>query len=388
MALLHRVQRGACGVLLLSRRRELIHFYKFNQGGLLIGLFLVALWLSALRCPTWLSGDHVVFSEADIERNPSECPWTPREGYQLSWQNVDLRIKCPLRPSMIPAGTIVVQRSVNRTLLKELETKWGLLPGGRWSPPFCNSRHFVAVVVPYRDRSEHLDLFLQHMHLFLQRQQLQYGMFVVEQSERHAFNRAKLFNIGFTEALARDSYCCFVFHDVDLLPIDARNLYRCERFPRHLSSAIDVFRFVLPYPDLFGGAVAVRADQFHELNGFSNEFFGWGGEDDDLQRRIRARGLTVIRWPTSVSRYTMLAHTKAKPSLQRQELLRSAESRYEVDGLNNLRYQVLALEEKPLYTRILVDVDPPVQPEGKSIPGLVDMQRMKGKHTATDFGIV
>lgn len=354
----------------------------------MIGLFLVALWLSALRCPTWLSGDHVVFSEADIERDPSECPWTPREGYQLSWQNVDLRTKCPLHPSMIPAGTVVVQRSVNRTLLKELETKWGLLPGGRWSPPFCNSPHFVAIVIPYRDRSEHLDLFLQHMHPFLQRQQLQYGVFVVEQSERRAFNRAKLFNIGFTEALARDSYCCFVFHDVDLLPIDARNMYRCERFPRHLSSAIDVFRFVLPYPDLFGGAVAVRADQFRELNGFSNEFFGWGGEDDDLQRRIRARGLSVIRWPASVSRYTMLAHAKAKPSLQRQELLRSAESRYEMDGLNNLRYQVLALEEKPLYTRILVDVDPLAQPEGKSVPGLVDMQRMKGKRTAADLGIV
>lgn len=370
MGLLPRAQRGARSVLLLS-----VRLCERNQGGFLIGLFLVLLWLSALRCPTWLRGDHIVYSEADIERDPSECPWAPRQGYQLSWQN--LRVKCP---SATSGGAVVVQRSVNRTLLAELETKWGLLPGGRWSPPFCNSRHFVAIVIPYRDRSEHLDLFLQHMHPFLQRQQLQYGIFVVEQSERHAFNRAKLFNIGFTEALARDSYCCFVFHDVDLLPIDTRNLYRCERSPRHLSSAIDVFRFVLPYPDLFGGAVAVRADQFRALNGFSNEFFGWGGEDDDLQRRIRARGMPVIRWPADLSRYTMLAHTKAKPSLERQELLRSAESRHEMDGLNNLRYQVLALEEKPLYTRILVDVDPPAQPEGKSIPGLVDMQHAKGKH--------
>lgn len=372
MGLFLRVQRSARSVLLLSKRRALLRFCKFNPGAFLMSLFLVSLWLSALRCPTWLSGDHIVYSEADIERNASECPWTPRQGHQLSWLSIDSRIKCAANRG----GAVVVQRSVNRTLLKELESK--LLPGGRWSPPFCRSPHFVAVVVPYRDRSEHLDLFLQHMHPFLQRQQLQYGVFVVEQSERHAFNRAKLFNIGFAEALARDSYCCFVFHDVDLLPIDARNVYRCERFPRHLSSAIDVFRFVLPYPDLFGGAVAVRADQFRELNGFSNEFFGWGGEDDDLQRRIRARGLSVIRWPSSVSRYTMLAHTKAKPSLQRQELLRNAESRYEMDGLNNLRYQVLALEEKPLYTRILVDVDPPAQPEG--IPGLVDMQRAKGRH--------
>lgn len=359
-------------------------FYRRNPAVLVVCLFLTALWLSALRCPTWRTGDHVVLSETDIDRASSDCPWTPREGYQLSWQDVDMRVSCPMRPSVMSRKTLPVMRTVNRTFLKELETKWGLLPGGRWAPPSCNSKHFAAIVVPYRDRSEHLDLFLQHMHPFLQRQLLQYGVFVVEQSDRHAFNRAKLFNIGFTEALARDSYCCFVFHDVDLLPIDARNLYRCERFPRHLSSAIDVFRFVLPYPDLFGGAVAVRADLFRELNGFSNEFFGWGGEDDDLQRRIRARGMSIMRWPSTVSRYTMLAHSKAEPSVHRRELLRSAESRHDMDGLNNLRYQVLALEERPLYTRILVDVDPPPVAEGKSVPGLVDVQSMRGRHTAND----
>lgn len=381
MGLLSGVERS---VLRLSRRHGLLALYRSNQGGFLIGLFLALVLLSALRCPNWQSGDHIVLSEADIYRTVSECPWTPREGFQLSWQNTDPRVKCPPHPLKVRRGNIPVLRSVNRTFLKELETKWGLLPGGRWAPPFCSSRHFVAVVIPYRDRSEHLDLFLQHMHPFLQRQQLQYGIFVVEQSGRHAFNRGKLFNIGFTEALARDSYCCFVFHDVDLLPIDARNVYRCERLPRHLSSAIDVFRFVLPYPDLFGGAIAVRAEQFRELNGFSNEFFGWGAEDDDLQQRIRKRGLVGIRWPLSVSRYTMLDHLKAAPSAEGRELLSTGMSRHDMDGLNNLRYQVLALEERPLYTRILVDVNPPRHPQGKIVPGLVDVQSMKGRHTADD----
>lgn len=38
----------------------------------------------------------------------------------------------------------------------------------------------------------------------------------------------------------------------------------------------------LPYKDIFGGVSALTKDQFIKVNGFSNEFWGWGGEDDDM----------------------------------------------------------------------------------------------------------
>jgi len=53
--------------------------------------------------------------------------------------------------------------------------------GGSWRPSNCTSRHRIAVVVPYRDRQRHLDVFLRHMHPFLQRQMLDYTIYVVEQ---------------------------------------------------------------------------------------------------------------------------------------------------------------------------------------------------------------
>lgn len=55
------------------------------------------------------------------------------------------------------------------------------LIGGSWRPNNCTSRHRIAVVIPYRDRQHHLRLFLRHMHPFLQRQLLDYTIYVVEQ---------------------------------------------------------------------------------------------------------------------------------------------------------------------------------------------------------------
>ena len=44
-----------------------------------------------------------------------------------------------------------------------------------------------------------------------------------------------LFNIGFHEAMKVDNWTCFVFHDVDLLPENDKNIYNCPNMPRHMS---------------------------------------------------------------------------------------------------------------------------------------------------------
>ena len=58
------------------------------------------------------------------------------------------------------------------------------------------------------------------MHKILQRQELEYQIFVINQVGNDPFNRAKLLNVGFIEALKLYDWDCFVFHDVDLGKID------------------------------------------------------------------------------------------------------------------------------------------------------------------------
>jgi len=54
-------------------------------------------------------------------------------------------------------------------------------------------------------------------------------------------------NIAFVEALKQYAFQCFVFHDVDLIPEDDRNMYSCPQQPRHMSVAIDEmgYKYVL-----------------------------------------------------------------------------------------------------------------------------------------------
>lgn len=53
--------------------------------------------------------------------------------------------------------------------------------GGRYSPRECISPHKVAVVIPFRSRQEHLKYWLYYLHPILQRQQLDYGVYVINQ---------------------------------------------------------------------------------------------------------------------------------------------------------------------------------------------------------------
>lgn len=73
----------------------------------------------------------------------------------------------------------------------------------------------------------------------------------------------------------------------------------------------------LPYVDLFGGVSALTREHFRLVNGFSNVFWGWGGEDDDMANRIKAHHLHIARYPANIARYKMMTHKKEKANPKR-----------------------------------------------------------------------
>lgn len=182
--------------------------------------------------------------------------------------------------------------------------------GGHYAPPNSSDEDTVAIMVPYRDREEHLQLFLQHIHPFLQKQGINYRIFVIEQFGHGIYNKGKLLNCGFREVLKLQNINCFIFNDVDLLPTNDKNLYTCSINPKQLcTSVIKGDRFY--NGSKFGGVVALTRSQYEEINGFSNMYYGWG-EDDDMFYRIQNKNMTIEKTYSFIGTYVMLPHENRK----------------------------------------------------------------------------
>ena len=160
----------------------------------------------------------------------------------------------------------------------------------------------IAIIVPYRDlhpaqkRAEHLKQFIAYMGPFMEKAITQFSnnstfhIFIVEQSPEYKFNRGALLNLGFIEA-SKQGYNVFIFHDVDLLPGDSIAPYYVKKpeIPIHIARCWDRYKG----QEYLGGIISISGKKFTDLNGYPNNYWGWGGEDDELRRRVNEINLKI-----------------------------------------------------------------------------------------------
>ena len=238
-----------------------------------------------------------------------------------------------------------------------------------FSPPGCsvNDETNIAIIVPFRDndtlvRTRQFYSLLSSLIPMLIRQNVRFGFYLVNQGGPNdvPFNRGKLMNVGFQTAAA-DGFECFFFHDVDLIPENDKNLYRCTSNPKHYSGWIDKWNYIMPYEGLFGGITAFSKAAFEKVNGYSNEFWGWGAEDDDLSLRTfnERTGFKMVRPAEEVTRFKMIKHeheANNAANSHRFALVRNGRKFWGRDGLNSLDYEVLTLDRDIFFTNVTVDL--------------------------------
>ncbi|XP_061760444.1 beta-1,4-galactosyltransferase 3 isoform X2 [Nerophis ophidion] len=261
------------------------------------------------------SRPHDVYTNLSYLRAPPPQPLNSGTGPPATGPPLpDCQVISPLL-----VGPVSVHFSSPLTLEEIRQKNPLVLPGGRYGPPDCEPRHHTAIVVPYRNRQTHLRALLYHLHPFLQRQQIHYSIYIVQQWGNSTFNRAKLLNVGVREALRDEDWSCIFLHDVDLLPENDHNTYTCHKqFPTHLSVAMDKFRY-----------------------------------------RVRLSGMKIVRPPVAIGHYKMIKHRGDRGNEQnphRFDLLKRTRLNWRSDGLNSLTYELLSKELEPLYTNLTVDI--------------------------------
>lgn len=199
----------------------------------------------------------------------------------------------------------------------------------------------LNIIVPYRERAEHLTIFAPYLSAYLDASRIEHKIYIIEQGGPwRPFNRGALLNAGFILANNEDTdpVSWYVFHDVDMLPVTANYAY-CEG-PTHLVTDASQFENGVPYDAYFGGVTGFNREDFQKVNGFSNGFWGWGSEDDDLLRRCKASGLAPIRRAGGIFR--SLSHeVQIDPGMATAnfERLQRGTSK-ETDGLTSLIFEL------------------------------------------------
>ncbi|XP_032909088.1 beta-1,4-galactosyltransferase 3-like isoform X3 [Catharus ustulatus] len=238
--------------------------------------------------------------------------------------------------------------------------------GGHYKPPHCFARYKSAILVVYRNQEKYLHHLLYYIHPFLQRQQLSYTIYLIQQVGTGSFNRAKLLNVGVREAMKDEEWDCLVLHNINLVPENDYNLYICdEYYPKHMASAMDKFQYTLPYKSFFGGVSALTPEHYMKINGFPNTYWGDGGENDDIATRIHLAGMKIVRTSPHLGRYQVIDYNEEteiqEPWRRYSSSLRppsrhKTRKTWKTDGMNTLQFRLLSRTKHPLYTKITVDI--------------------------------
>jgi hypothetical protein len=153
--------------------------------------------------------------------------------------------------------------------------------------------HKLGVCVPYRNREAHLHEFIPKVSKYLKDQGIDFHMYFAHQTDDKLFNRGATKNIAAKHAF-EDGCDYIVWHDIDMIPEEEGGCdysYPTDA-PRHIATQISQMDYQLKYHEYFGGAVLFTKEQVEATNGYSNNYWDWGMEDDDLFWRCYKEGLT------------------------------------------------------------------------------------------------
>ena len=236
-----------------------------------------------------------------------------------------------------------------------------VLPRRHYQPLEFDATARLTVVIPYRNREHQLKNNVPRLKAYLDEQKIAHQIVIVEQEQGTPFNRGKLLNIGAQLTWDESDYFCF--HDIDMVPLSAN--YQCASQPlRVITKLTTTHRGYEAFSEIyFSGVITVQKQHFQQANGFSNNYWGWGKEDDDFLFRLLLQGLVPYEDiegefedhpnPEDQDSAAVIVNKKGSNRNLRSLLLRGQIDPI-VEGLNTLDYQLCSDETNDVYRKIIV----------------------------------
>jgi len=202
-----------------------------------------------------------------------------------------------------------------------------------------------TIIVPFRDnaaqdRAGQLKIFVA----FMKRWHPDWNVLIIEQSEdNRKFNRGALLNIG-ARLAAKEGIEYVVFHDVDLIPYAPLVPYYTA-FPQQPIHIGKAWTTKWSGDSFLGGVISISIKDIKAINGFPNNFWGWGGEDDSMRNRLKAKKIEVYK-PTLTSGFKELPHVDTRTNKDWKNMRKWEDLKEDsgLSGYKNVHWKVLATE--------------------------------------------
>lgn len=186
----------------------------------------------------------------------------------------------------------------------EISKNYNLDGPGEWQPKNCEPLASTLVFIPFQSEksafARYIKTTLPLLIDTLQKQMLKFKIMVVEQKQGHQseLNVGKLYNAAFIEIVKSEiklsDWDCVLFHEVDEILLDERISYACDRLnPVFLAGRKylkGTSRNFVQKEASFSYVATASVKQFRDVNGFSNEYWGAHGHEDDMRDRLDKRG--------------------------------------------------------------------------------------------------
>ena len=254
----------------------------------------------------------------------------------------------------------------------------------------------IAVITIFRDNDEgtreaQRRTFIEKMNRVLE--PYKYHIFIIEQSQDgHPFNIGKLKNVGFD--IVNDyekkhkgtKFTNFIFTDIDMLPDDELSPYYVNPIDGIISLAMRGTRYeqmdTKTRKVFLGGVLGFSRESFEQINGYPNNFWGWGGEDDALIYRLVASNVSTVHMPKSGKvvdlEEKMTVQEKLKKTViddKKWEKLFIDTTNWRTNGMSTLEYKLLKTTKENQNTTqykvdLLKDLDERTHPELYQTEGL------------------